>query len=170
MNTLKQRVEKLRSAFDRSFQEPVPLRAEAPLLLLAIRVANCGYALKVDELAAVFQIEKLVPLPTDTDSLSGLAAAGGRLVAVYSLAVLLGYPREENRRERWAAQCRDQPAAAIAFSLMEGNLLLPKAELNPAAPGAPPYAAASIGCGPDARWVLSVSEISKYFGRLRKEG
>lgn len=170
MSSLQQRLEQLRSAFDLGFQEPIAAPAEAPLLLLAIRVANGGFALQVDELAAVSRVEKIVPLPTHAAPLSGIAGIGGRVVAIYDLAVLLGFSPEANPHQRWVAQCARQPAVGIGFSHIEGNLVLPRSELHPAAPGAPAYAVASIGSGPDARWIVSVAEISKSIGRVDQEG
>ncbi len=168
--TLMHTLEELRSSFDRSFQEPIARPAEAPLLLLAIRVANGAFALRVDELAAVSRIEKIVPIPCHTAALSGFTGIGGGLVAVYSLAVLLGYSQAGNQFERWVVLCREQPAVGIAFSQIEGNLLLPRSDLRPSASGAPRYAVASIGSGTDARWVLSVADIWKFLAGVHKEG
>lgn len=154
-------LEELRSAFDRGFREPLAPPTEAPLLLLAIRAATGAFALEAGELAAVSRIEKVVPVNGRSPALSGLAAVGGRIVAVYSLAALLGYPARNHRSDRWIAQCAADPSIGLAFAQLEGNLVVPRSGLNPAGAGAPRYARAAIGAGSDARWVVGIAEVAR---------
>ena len=90
MSDLSATLSDLRIAFDRGFQEPIAMGSEAGHLILAIRVERDAFALRVDELAAVSRAPKIVPIPSRASALIGLSGIDGRLVGVYSLAVLLG--------------------------------------------------------------------------------
>lgn len=128
----------LQRDFDRSFAEaaqPAPPSEE----LLAIRVADHPYALRLPAIAALVADTSITPLPGSAAELLGLAAVRGTLVPVYDLRTLLGYA--PGAPSRWMvlvappasdASARDVRAGvALSFTAFEGQLRVLRADLRP---------------------------------------
>jgi chemotaxis signal transduction protein len=109
----------LRRAFDQSFGE-VALVDRTPLDdLLAIRVGDRPFALRLSEVAGLFVDRAVTRLPTTVPELLGVMTVRGALVPVYDLAALLGWPG--STRARWlviAAGTR----VGLAFDQLDGHL------------------------------------------------
>jgi purine-binding chemotaxis protein CheW len=114
-------VEALRREFDGSFA--LPLREAAPeaLDLLAIRVGDRPFALRLSEVAGVATGRRLTAIPSARPGMLGLLGARGALVAVFDLAVLLGEPAS-TAQPRWVALASGGEGLAVAFHELEGQL------------------------------------------------
>jgi chemotaxis signal transduction protein len=116
------RVADLRNAFDRARAVPDSSGAsEESENLLAIRVSQDAYALRVGEISGLVTDRKIVAFPTAIPELLGVAGIRGALVPVYSLAALLGYVTE-TEGTRWLALCGTEEPVALAFNNFEGYL------------------------------------------------
>jgi len=112
----------LRDTFDRSYTlPPASAGIEQTENLLVIRMAGDPYALRVGEISGLTNNNQIVPLPGRTPELLGIAGIRGGLISVYSLAALLGYPREPNQG-RWLALCGNENRVGLAFGNLEGYL------------------------------------------------
>lgn len=90
--------EQLRRAFDEAFARPPEERARDDEDVLALRLGNDPYAIRLVDIAGVHLGQKVVPLPSPMRELSGVAALRGVLVPIYDLAALLGYPTTSGQR------------------------------------------------------------------------
>lgn len=122
-----------RDAFDRSFavahESTGNQQAES---LLAIRVAGHRCALRIREMNGLLDGRKIVALPGPGVDFMGLAGIRGELVAVYSLAAVIGYPREAGY-PRWLALCGKENPVGFAFRDLEGYVQVPFGEIYSAA-------------------------------------
>ena len=109
----------LRAAFDRGFAEPRPVDPAASEDLLAVRIGQEPYALRLEDIASLFAGKKITPLPGSTSALRGIAGFRGAIVPVYDLPVLLGHRAEEG--PHWLALAAVTPVA-LAFGVLEGHL------------------------------------------------
>jgi chemotaxis signal transduction protein len=114
-------VDEFRRSFDEGFALPQRELTSGLEDLLAIRVGGDPYALRVSELAGLHRSRQVVTLPAHVPDLLGLAGIRGKLVPVFSLAVLLGY---ETARDQgaWLALCRGDQDLALSFGDFAGHL------------------------------------------------
>jgi chemotaxis signal transduction protein len=126
----------LRRAFDEAFAAPPPGRAAGQHDLIAIRVSGHPYALRIAELRGLERDLRLTPLPSSHPELLGLASIRGRLVSVFSLAVLLGYPGGRADGDRWLALSDAGEPLGLAFEGFDGHRRVEEAQICPAADGA----------------------------------
>jgi chemotaxis signal transduction protein len=121
----------LARAFDAAFAAP-PRRPDGDLLdLLALRLAERPYAIRLTEISGLAAHRKVVPLPSRMPELLGLAGIRGSLVPVYSLAALVHDP-PPREGGGWLALCRAPEPVALAFDELEGLLRVPRSDLLPA--------------------------------------
>lgn len=111
----------LRDRFDQTFALPPPVPITGRVRLLAVRVAESHYALRLADLASLNLNRKVVPLPGGVRELSGLMGLRGRFVAVYSLAALLDSGKQ-SAAEPWVAQCGKDPSVGLSFAEFTGYL------------------------------------------------
>jgi chemotaxis signal transduction protein len=154
-----QRLIELRESFDKSFALPASTTSHTFVGLLAIRVGKGEYAVRIDELADVQKACKVVPLPGTRSEMIGLAGIRGRLVAVYSLAGLLG--DGDTKGWNWLAICGAGQSLALAFDDLDAYVQVPKADLYPAAQadGARAHVSEVLRSGNATRIVVSTSSI-----------
>src|ERR1019366_8843948 len=76
----------VRPAFDRSFSAPPPSRAAETQSLIVIRLAGETLVLRAGDITGIARRRRLVPLPSRTPELLGLAGIRGALVPVFNLA------------------------------------------------------------------------------------
>jgi chemotaxis signal transduction protein len=129
-------VDELRRAFDRAFAAPPAGPPEDHVDLLAIRVADQPFAVRLLDVSALVRATKVVPLPPGRPELLGLAGLRGGLVPVFGLAALLGYPQPAEP-PRWLLLCGGADTIALAFHDFDGHVRLPKSALHADAGGAP---------------------------------
>lgn len=154
-----ERLIQLRDSFDKSFALPISTTSHTYVGMLAIRVGKGEYAVRIDELAEVQKACKVVPLPGARSEMIGLAGIRGRLVAVYSLAALLG--DGDTKGWNWLAICGSQPSLALAFDELDAYVQAPKADLYPAAQvdGDRAHVGEVLRSGNATRVVISTSSI-----------
>ena len=158
---MRRKSEELRTSFDRTFADARVERSEEFVHLLIVRIGTARVALKVADLAGLARAQTVVPIPGTHPGLLGLAGLKGRMVAVYSLATLLGTSTLSNEPERWFVLCRCEDRLALGFIAAEGTLMVPSSELSPVSPGAPRHATDAVGTGPARMWLLNVSSIAE---------
>lgn len=124
---LQARVAELRDAFDRAFASPAALPREEQGLV-AIRAAGERFALRLSEIGGLTRCGRIVPMPSRSLELLGLAGIRGTLVAAFSLARLLGYPRDPEPPS-WLVLCGDEPVG-LAFAAFDGHVRLAAHELE----------------------------------------
>jgi chemotaxis signal transduction protein len=127
---LAQKLAELQRAFDASFEVPALTREVDHEDMLAIQVSSGRFAVRINELAGVHAVRKIVPLPGAVLGLVGLVGVRGRLVAAYRLADLLGQAAPEGRL-RWFLLCRDESQVGLAIEGIDAYLRVPKAEVHP---------------------------------------
>ena len=148
--------EELRQSFDLTFQQPLVERGQELVHLLIVRIGIARFALKVADLAGLARAQTVVPIPGADSGLLGIAGLKGRMVAVYSLAAMIGSPELRTEPNRWMVLCRCEKEIALGFTAVTGTMMVPRAELSPVSPGAPPHATDAVGSGA----VAAASSIS----------
>jgi len=151
---------RLKSSFDRSFQEAPVERNHELAHLLIVRIGTTRFALKVSDLAALARAQTVVPIPSTNAGLLGLAGLKGRMVAVYSLAAMIDSPALHTEPEHWLVLCRSENRIALAFTAAEGTVMVPSSDLCPVSPGAPRHATDAVGVGASRLWLLNVHSIA----------
>jgi chemotaxis signal transduction protein len=128
---LAQRLAELQRAFDAAFEVPARTREVDYEDMLAIQVQGGRFAVRINELAGVHAVRKIVPLPGAVLGLVGLVGVRGRLVAAYRLADLLGQAAAPDGRLRWFLLCRDESQVGLAIEGIDAYIRVPKAEVYP---------------------------------------
>lgn len=159
-NDVALKFEDLKRSFDLTFQQPLVERGQELVHLLIVRVGIARFALKVADLAGLARAQTVVPIPGADSGLLGIAGLKGRMVAVYSLAAMIGSPELSTEQNRWMVLCRCEKEIALGFSAVTGTMMVPRAELSPVSPGAPPHATDAVGSGASQLWLLNVSSIA----------
>jgi chemotaxis signal transduction protein len=153
--------EDMKKSFDRTFQEPLVERAQELVHLLIVRIGTPRFALRVADLAGLARAQTVAPIPGANSELLGLVGLKGRMVAIYSLAAMIGSPEASTEQNRWMVLCRCEREIALAFTAVTGTMMVPRAELNPVSPGAPPHATDTVGSGAAQLWLLNVNSIAE---------
>jgi purine-binding chemotaxis protein CheW len=125
------RAEALRHAFDRSFATAHAVATQARDDLLAIRLGDDRYAIRVDGIGGLFADRQVTPLPGPLSELLGIAGLRGALIPVYDLRLLLGYPG--GGTPRWLVLATAGAPLGLAFDHLEGHLHLPRSAITVAA-------------------------------------
>lgn len=120
-------IERMRAEFDEAFAAPRAGGNGAGEMLVAIRAAGRGYALRMSQIAGLARDRKIVAIPSPLPELLGLAGVRGELVPVYSLSAWLGHGREPTTR--WLALCGTGERAGLAFGEIEGQISIQPGQL-----------------------------------------
>ncbi len=160
----------LRQNFDQAFAQ-APAGAGAPTqAFLAIQIGGDSYALRLRDVSGLFADKKIVPLPSQSPDLLGIASFRGALIPVYDLRILLGYPA--GAAPRWLVLVAQAAPISLAFDQLDGYLdLLPEA-IAPAA-GAEQkrqYLAETLNAAGVIRPVVSVTSIVETIRRRTQSG
>jgi chemotaxis signal transduction protein len=127
--SLDDRAAELRQRFDEAFAL-APATGTARLEdFLAVRIAGDAFALRRTEVGGLLAGRKPVMLPSACPEFLGVVGSRGRIVPVYSLRALLGYPRQENLR--WAVLAASGDCLGLAFDDYEGYLRIPISQVAP---------------------------------------
>ena len=122
------RAQEMRQEFDHAFALP-PRDAEAARVqLLAIRINEQPFALKLAEIAGLYADKKITHVPGSANAMIGIAGFRGLVAPVYDIAKLMG---EQNlQAPRWLVVSAVAPIA-FAFSQFEGQLRISPNEIKP---------------------------------------
>lgn len=170
MNTLlfEGRAGEMRRAFDQTFAQPVASAGEPTEELIAIRVADVAYAIRTREITGLVVDRTVVPVPTRAPELLGLVGIRGRVVPVFSLAVLLGH-ETDGERTRWLALCGHghSPSVALAFQQFDGHLRVRQQDLRPVAvdPARSEYADEMVATESVVRPLLRIPSLIEHLER-----
>lgn len=117
------RAAQMREQFDATFAHaPLP-PADATEDLLAIRVGQSPYALRLGQVSGLFADKRVTAVPGATGGLLGIAGFRGSVVTVYDLRALLG---ESGRGPcRWMVLAASDPSIGLAFDELESYLRVP---------------------------------------------
>ena len=66
--------------------------------------------------------------------------------------------------------CRCEKEIALAFTAVTGTMMVPRVELSPVSPGAPPHATDAVGSGASQLWLLNVNSIAEASQKDRHDG
>jgi chemotaxis signal transduction protein len=119
----------MREAFDASFAEPRSGDVEALEELLAIRAGDAELALRAREIAQIVRCPPLTPVPCRNPALSGLAGVRSSLVAVYSIAALMGWEHHDES-PRWIVLCAADRSVALLFDQLVGYERVPTSDIH----------------------------------------
>jgi chemotaxis signal transduction protein len=119
----------LRQTFDQVFAAAGADQVQEHESLIALRIEGDLYGLDVREIAGVAVAGRVVPLPSRSPGLLGLTGVRGAVIPVYSLSVLLGYPKAVES-VRWLALCGAKEPLALALGDFEGYARVPKTALH----------------------------------------
>jgi chemotaxis signal transduction protein len=100
---------------------------------------------------------KIVPLPSRKLELLGLAGHRGRLVAVYSLAALLGYG-VDGKTTSWLALVGAHEPVGLGFEAFDGFLRVRSGDIHAAhaVEGAGPQAGEVVVVGTQSRRIVDI--------------
>lgn len=157
--SLDDRAAELRRRFDESFALAPTTDAPRSEDFLAVRIAGAPFALRRIDVSGLLAGRKPVKLPSACPEFLGVVGFRGLIVPVYSLRVLLGYPRHENLR--WAVLAASGDCLGLAFDEYEGYLQIPSSQVAPAdQPGMMPQHVRDVARhGESARPILDISSI-----------
>jgi purine-binding chemotaxis protein CheW len=114
------RVSELRADFDAAFAQPARPERNEWVDLLAIRVGDVPYAVRVADLAGIYVDKAITAVPGSPAAVRGLAGFRGAVVVVYDLAVLLG--GAGGAAGRWIAAAAADNQVAFAFTQFDGHV------------------------------------------------
>lgn len=152
------RLAELRRDFDRAFADPYPDEPEEVESLLAIRLQEDPYGLLVGEISAVDRAGSIVPLPSRSPGLIGIAGYRGAILPVYGLASLMGYERSPES-PRWLVVCGKREPLALAVSELEGYVQVPKGSFHAPDQKARKHVQRFARIGETVRAIVSVPSV-----------
>lgn len=162
------RVQSLREAFDRTFsQAPAGVASAAARRFLGLRIAGDPFALSLADVARLHTGGTVVPIPSPSPTLLGIASVRNSLVAVHDLHLLLGYPAGGARRF-WVLVRPGRPVG-LAFAGLDGHF-----EADPASPietaaGAARHTRGATRSGASIRPIIDVASLLGALARTTKE-
>jgi purine-binding chemotaxis protein CheW len=128
LSRLTGRVQTLRESFDRSFAEPARLDMTPMEELLAVRIGQDVFAIRLSHVVGLHAGKKMTRVPGADPALLGLAGFRGTMHPVYSLAALLG--RLAEGAPRWLVIAAAAPVA-LAFDGFERHLRVASTTIRP---------------------------------------
>jgi purine-binding chemotaxis protein CheW len=122
------RAVELRSAFDRSFAVAARAEGQAGHDLIAIRIGDEPFAIRLTDVAGLFADRKVTHVPGGHPAQLGIAGFRGALVPVFSLPSI--FASAARSAPRWLAVAAAVPVA-FAFDGFEGHLRVPADAILP---------------------------------------
>ena len=119
---------RIREDFDAAFARPISNYERELEDLLAIRIGDRAYALRLDQVVGLHRDRALVKVPTPVPSLLGLASFRGVLAPVYDTGMLLGHGPSESAP--WFVAVSAPSLVALAVTEYEAHVRLPKAVVH----------------------------------------
>ncbi len=112
-----------RRAFDQSFALEQVLQNQVYVNVLMMSIADNPFVVRLSEISCVSKCPKIVPVPSKSPALIGLAGIRSELLPVYSTAELLGCPREDE--VRWLLIAGKQSPIALALANLDTCISVP---------------------------------------------
>jgi purine-binding chemotaxis protein CheW len=128
LSRLATRAATLRAGFDRSFSEPAQLDMTPMEDLLAVRVGDDVFAIRLSEITGLYVGKKLTRVPGGDPALLGIAGFRGTIQPVYGIAALLGRPAETS--PRWLVIAA-AASIALAFGAFDRHLRVASDTIRP---------------------------------------
>jgi purine-binding chemotaxis protein CheW len=128
-DALSGRAAALRAELDASFAKPRLVTRPAVTELLAIRIGDAPYAVRLADSRALVADRPITRLPTPLPELIGLCAIRGAIAPVYDLAAVLGRSFTRHRPPRWLLLVQHHELIALAFDGLDGQLVVPTADI-----------------------------------------
>ncbi len=126
----------LRREFDESFSRArLDTASEGTLTFLALRAGGAACAVRLAEVRGLESGRRIVPVPSSAPELAGLSGVRGKVVAVFSLARLLGNPGPAQAC-RWLILCGESAELGLTFEELHGAFDAAREDLQNGAPGA----------------------------------
>jgi hypothetical protein len=151
-------VEALRAEFDAAFGAP-PRRASQAVGLLAIRIGNAAFAVRLLQAGGLVTVRAIAPVPSRRPELLGIAALRGEVLPVYSLARLV-LRADDVEPPRWLILAGAPDRVALAFAAFDGHLVAAASDLHPLVEGeGRTDHVMEIQAGAPARPVLSLPSL-----------
>jgi chemotaxis signal transduction protein len=125
------RAEALRREFDGTFALPVRRGGGDDDDLLAVRVGDTAYAVRLADVTGLAADRPVTPVPTTAPEFLGLVGLRGAVLPVWSLSALLGHGGDR-AAPRWlllAGGRGGTPALALAFEHFDGHLRVRRDQL-----------------------------------------
>jgi purine-binding chemotaxis protein CheW len=122
------RAVELRLEFDRSFASAPTAEVGSKQDLLAIRLGENNFAMRLSEISGLFVDKKIIRVPGASAAMLGIAGFRGSIVPVYDLQRLLGY---SSQTSRWMVVAAAAPVAFI-FQQNDGLFRVPPDALTQA--------------------------------------
>lgn len=119
----------LRRAFDASFARPISNVEEPQVELVALRLRSAEHVIRLTEISGIVSARKVLSIPSQAPGLLGLCGVRGRLMPVFDLGTLLGYPDREAGRS-WFVLCSSPQPLAFAVGEVERYLRVPREALH----------------------------------------
>jgi purine-binding chemotaxis protein CheW len=123
------RAAQLRAELDASFARPREVTRPLMAELLAIRIGDEPFALRLLETEAVLADRPITRLPSPLSELLGLCAIRGAIAPVYDLAALLGRPLARRHPPRWLVLAKHRELIALAFDALDGQIVVPATQI-----------------------------------------
>jgi chemotaxis signal transduction protein len=114
------RVTALREAFDSSFTREPEVVSELSETLLAIRVGDAPYAIRLSQTLGIHVDKVITKLPGTPPEVLGVTGFRGTIATVFDLRVVLHI--ESSDAVRWLVLVSASPATGVAFDLFEGHI------------------------------------------------
>ncbi|HEV8701794.1 MAG TPA: chemotaxis protein CheW [Candidatus Polarisedimenticolia bacterium] len=167
---LDDRAADMRRHFDESFALAPKTDAPQSEDFLVVRIAGAPFALRRIEVSGLLAGRKPVKLPNACHEFLGIVGFRGLIVPVYSLRVLLGYPRHDNLR--WAVLAASGDCLGLAFDEYEGYLRIPSSQVAASDQSGmlPQHVRDVARHGESARPVLDISSIVDAIRRRIRPG
>ena len=118
----------LRDAFDRSFAEERGTAAPPAEDLLLLQVGGDPHLVRMAEISALYADHKIVPVPTASPELLGIAGFRNGAAPIFDLRLLLGYPA--GPAPRWLVLARAAQPVGLAFDRYEGHVRIDREQLS----------------------------------------
>jgi purine-binding chemotaxis protein CheW len=159
----------LRRAFDESFAAPRRETATASAeRFLVVRVAGEALAVRLDGIAGIERMPRVVGLPGAPAEVRGVAGVRGRLLPVYDLAAVLGAPRAAD--PQWLLLAAGDEPLGVAVAGLEGQVEAAAAERLEGASRPRPHVTGYVRAGGEARGVIDLRLLAADIQRRAAPG
>jgi purine-binding chemotaxis protein CheW len=152
------RLADLRRDFDQVFAAPHAGQAKDEENLIGLRIEGDHFGLSVLEIVGVAVAGKIVAMPCRSPGFLGLTGIRGAVIPVYSLAVLLGYPKAEED-VHWLAVCGAKEPLALAWGSFEGYLRISRTDSHASDRDARRHVHRFVQAGDVVRAIVSIASV-----------